>query len=85
MITEQDIVRNLTGILAGEHKALHSAIRMAFRMHPALTQLDIDELTYRLRFYLRALHPQANELVDQWVSEVAEPVSHGDRIIWRPM
>lgn len=83
MITETDIIERLPHVLAGEKAALQNAIKLKLRMSGALSPRDLYDLTYRVRFYLKALHPSSDELVDAWVDQVIVRSSSNGRTIWR--
>lgn len=73
-MTEQELLRRLSQILAGEKQALQRELQRLHQQHQ-LGPKTIASTTYRIRHYLTAIDPEADSLVNQWVDEVLHGLS----------
>jgi hypothetical protein len=62
-MTEADIIEGLKAVLKGEKQRIQRLVEKGCAIH------ELKQETYRVRHYLRAIHPDADELVDHWIKE----------------
>jgi hypothetical protein len=62
-MTEADIIEGLKAVLKGEKQRIQALV------HKGITNDELKQETYRVRHYLRAIHKDADELVDHWIKE----------------